>query len=204
VAAGEFIEVAERLGVIHKLDLIVMEKAFALAAEQGYQGLLFVNLSPKALVLNEFFDGIRHQVEAAGLRPEQIVFELTERDTVRNVGMLEQFVNRLHIDGYKFAIDDFGSGFSSFHYIKRFPVDYIKIEGDFIANMINDHRDMAFVQSIALLARQLGIRTIGEFVESAEVMIAVADAGIDYAQGYHIGKPSPLLQPDSVVAAADA
>jgi diguanylate cyclase (GGDEF)-like protein len=204
VAAGEFIEVAERLGIIHKLDLIVMEKAFSLAAEQGYDGLLFVNLSPKALVLNEFFDGIRGRVEAAGLRPEQIVFELTERDTVRNVGMLEQFVNRLHLDGYKFAIDDFGSGFSSFHYIKRFPVDYIKIEGDFIANMINDHRDMAFVQSIALLARQLGICTIGEFVESAEVMTAVADAGIDYSQGYHIGKPSPLLQPDSVVVADDA
>lgn len=193
VAASEFIEVAERLGVIHKLDLIVMEKAFVQAAEQGYQGLLFVNLSPKALVLNEFFGGIRNKVEASGLRPEQVVFELTERDTVRNVGMLEQFVNRLHIDGYKFAIDDFGSGFSSFHYIKRFPVDYIKIEGDFIANMINDHRDMAFVQSIALLARELGIRTIGEFVESVEVMDAVADARIDYAQGYYIGKPSPRL-----------
>ena len=188
-AAGEFVEAAERMGLIHNLDFAVMEKAFAAAREVGYQGTLFINISPRALVLSEFFPKVRKMVGDHGISPHNVVFELTERETVTNLQVLEKFVANLRMEGFKFAIDDFGSGFSSFHYIKRFPIDYIKIEGDFIANMLRDHRDRAFVNSIATLARELEIQTVAEFIEDAEILEAVAQSGIDYAQGYHLCRP---------------
>ncbi len=193
ISAGDFIEVAERLGIIHRMDMQIMEKALRQSVETGYNGLLFINLSPKALVLKEFFENISYLMNKYEINPSQIVFELTERDTVRNIGLLEKFVTRLHLEGFKFAIDDFGSGFSSFHYLKRFPVDYVKIEGDFIANITNDRRDLAFVQSISMLAHDLGMKTIGEYVEDQEVLEAIIGAGIDFAQGYYIGRPAPDL-----------
>ena len=97
------------------------------------------------------------------------------------------------MEGFGLAIDDFGSGFSSFHYLKHFPIDYVKIEGDFIVNMANDLKDKAFVHSIANLAEELGIQALAEFVENDEVLRLCAEAGIPYAQGYHIGRPSEQL-----------
>ncbi len=193
LGAGEFIEIAEQLGIIHKLDYVVMEKAFQQARQSNYAGLLFINISPKALVLNEFFQTVKQLIGAAGIEPGQVVFELTERETVKNMRLLERFVQRLHMEGFKFAIDDFGSGFSSFHYIKRFPIDFIKIEGEFIMNMLVDERDRAFVDSIALLARELNIETIAEFIENDEVYRQVKEVGIALAQGYHIGRPVPQI-----------
>ena len=127
------------------------------------------------------------------IAPSRIVFEITERETVRNISLLEKFVLDIKQQGFSFAIDDFGSGYSSFQYIKRFPVDYIKIEGEFIRNMLQDKVYFAFVKSIVTLARELNIKTIAEFVEDAETLAAVCRLGIDYAQGYHIGHPASHL-----------
>ena len=125
--------------------------------------------------------------------PERIVFEITERDTVKNMNLLEKFVNDLKMEGFKLAIDDFGSGFSSFHYLKRFPIDFVKIEGDFIVNMVKNGKDRAFVKSMSMLAQELGIRTVAEYVENEEVLEHVRESGIDLAQGYYIGRPSEKL-----------
>jgi diguanylate cyclase (GGDEF)-like protein len=195
IPASRFIEVAEQEGLIHRLDYIVMEKAFSKAGSEGYEGLLFINLSPKALILGEFFGVVKGLLEASSLRVDQVVFELTERETVKNISLLEVFVKRLHMEGYKFAIDDFGSGFSSFHYLKRFPIDYIKIEGEFVSNMLQDERDLALVHSVAELASRLGISTIAEYVENEHIASAVQGAGIDYGQGYHYGRPGAELGP---------
>jgi len=193
LGAGEFIEIAEKMGIVHKMDYIIMEKALQTVQESGYQGLIFLNLSPRALVLNEFLHEARRIVTDSGVSPERIVLEITERDTIRNMALLERFVNDLKNEGFKLAIDDFGSGFSSFHYLKHFPIDVLKIEGDFIANMVKDSKDRSFVKSISMLAQELGIRTVAEYVESEEVLDAVAACGIDLAQGYHIGRPLPKL-----------
>jgi len=193
LGAGEFIEHAERMGVVHQMDFLVMERAFADAARAGYQGQLFINLSPRALVLNEFLAHARELVRHYRIPPASVVFELTERDTVRNLGMLVQFVNELKQDGFQFAVDDFGSGFASFHYLKRLPIDYVKIEGEFVANMVHDRRDHAFVKSMATLARELGIQTVAEFIEDEAVLEAVREVGIPYAQGFHLGYPGPEL-----------
>lgn len=191
--AGDYIDVAERMGVVHKLDYQVMEHAFETMRRTGYQGKLFVNLSPKALILGEFMPTVERLVAGCGINPSQVVFELTERETVRNLALLQTFVTELKAHGFQFAIDDFGSGFSSFHYLKHFPIDYVKIDGDFIINLMHDERDQVFVRHMAAMARDLGIRTIAEFVEDAEVMAHVREAGIDYVQGYFIGRPSNAL-----------
>ncbi len=190
LGAHEFIELAEKMGIIHKVDYIVMERAFQMAAEHGYRGMIFLNLSPRALLLGEFIPEVKRITLEQGIDPGRVVFEITERDTVKNITLLEKFVNDLKLEGFLLAIDDFGSGFSSFHYLKRFPIDFVKIEGEFVRNMIADPRDHAFVNSIARLANELGIKTVAEFVEDGDVLAGVARCGIGYAQGYHVGKPT--------------
>jgi EAL domain-containing protein (putative c-di-GMP-specific phosphodiesterase class I) len=187
--ADQFIEIAEKIGVIHRLDAIVIEAALAKIKDSDYDGYIFFNLSPRALVLSEFARTLRTVVKASGIAPERIVFEITERDTVKNLSLLERFITDLKSEGFGLAIDDFGSGFSSFHYLRRFPFDFLKIEGDFIANMLNSERDRVFVQSITELAKALDIQVVAEFVESAEVLEMLRELKIDFAQGYYIGRP---------------
>lgn len=198
MSAGEFIEIAESMGKVHLLDYIVMEKAFAMVQESGYHGLLFINLSPRAVLVKDFLQTLHALVQRYAMTPGRIVFEITERDTVKNIALLENFVRCLKDAGYLLAIDDFGSGFSSFHYLKYLPIDFVKIEGEFIANMANDAKDLAFVTSITELARKLKLKTVAEFVETEEVLQLVRQTGIDYAQGYHVGRPVPELPASTV------
>lgn len=190
MTAGEFIEIAESMGKVHLMDYIVMEKAFQRVRDTGYGGLLFINLSPRSILVRDFLHKLHGLVKQYEMDPGRIVFEITERDTVKNMGLLENFVRSLKDAGYLLAIDDFGSGFSSFHYLKYLPIDFVKIEGEFIANMVNDPRDKAFVVSISDLAKQLELKTVAEFVENEEVLEMVRSVGIDYAQGFHVGRPS--------------
>ncbi len=191
IAAAEFIEIAEKLSIISKLDNILMEKVFAKIKQAGYQGLIFINLSPKSLIVKEFVPMVIGLAREYNIPHEQVVFEITERETVKNMTLLEGFVVELKMEGFKFAIDDFGSGFSSFQYIRRLPIDFVKIEGMFVRNMLNDQRDMAFVKTLSLLASEFGIQTIAEYIENEDILTAVHGLGIDYAQGYHTGRPKP-------------
>lgn len=195
IRADEFVEIAEKIGVIHRLDMLVLEQALGTLAARGHQGEIFINLSPRALVFNEFARDLRALISRSGIAPHNIVFEITERDTVKNLSLLERFLNDLKADGFKLAIDDFGSGFSSFHYLRRFPIDYLKIEGDFIANMLNNDKDRTFVTSIRSLAREMGITVVAEYVESAAVLDELVNLEIQRAQGYYIGRPARELLP---------
>jgi len=172
------------------MDYIVIEKAFRKIRETGYAGYLFINLSPRSLIIGEFIDNITSLVHTYGIEKSKIVFEITERETVKSFALLEKFVQNLKMEGFNFAIDDFGSGFSTFHYIKKFPIDYIKIDGEFILNIHKDEKDLAFVKSIVALAKELNVKTIAEFVENEEVMHFLKEIGIDFAQGFHIARPS--------------
>jgi diguanylate cyclase (GGDEF)-like protein len=193
VSAFEFIDVAETIGVVHKMDYQLIEKAFEQVRQQGYQGQLFINLSPRSLIIGEFISKVHRLAMENDLPTERVVFELTERETVSNMALLEKFVLDLKMEGFNFAIDDFGSGFSSYHYIKHFPIDVIKIEGEFIRNMLVDDKYMAFVKSIVTLAQGLGMKTIAEYVEDEAVLRAIRELGVDYAQGYFISRPQPQL-----------
>jgi diguanylate cyclase (GGDEF)-like protein len=191
ISASEFIEIAEKLSIISKLDNILMEKIFAKIQESGYQGLIFINLSPKSLILKEFVPMVIRLARDYSIQHDHVVFEITERETVKNITLLESFVLDLKSEGFKFAIDDFGSGFSSFQYIRRLPIDFVKIEGMFVINMLNDPKDMAFVKTLSILAAEFGIQTIAEYIEDEELLKAAHALGIDYAQGFHTGRPMP-------------
>jgi len=192
--AGEFIKTAEKIGLIYKLDHLLMEKAFQAVSEQGYQEKLFINISPKAFIAPEFLAKVQEMTQKYGMTPDRIVLEVTERDTVSNISMLQKFTAVMKSEGYQFAIDDFGSGYSSFRYLKLFPVDYIKIEGDFIRNLQDDSDYQAYVKSIVTLAKELGIKTVAEHVENEEIFEAARRMGVDFCQGFYSGCPDPSLK----------
>ncbi len=194
IAAAEFIETAEGMGVVGKIDYQLIDMAFSRVRDKNYHGYLFLNLSPKALVLNEFMPTVRRLLTDYHIDPSKMVFEITERDTVKNLSLIEDFVRDLKGEGFRFAIDDFGAGYSSYHYLKTFSVDYLKVDGEFIRNMgEKGSTEKAIVKSIAALAESLGIKTIAEYVETRAILGQVKSTGIDYAQGYFIQRPSPDL-----------
>lgn len=194
IPASDFIEAAESMGAIGKIDYQLIEQAFIMVTEKQYTGTLFLNLSPKAMVISDFMPTIRALFRDYAVDPGSMVFEITERDTVKNVRLFETFVRKLKDEGFRFAIDDFGAGYSSFQYLKNFPVDYLKVDGEFIRTMgVNGTMEREIVTSIAALAGRLNIKTIAEYVESELIFNEVDSAGIDYAQGYHIQRPSPNL-----------
>jgi diguanylate cyclase (GGDEF)-like protein len=194
IPAADFIEAAENMGAIGKIDYQLIEQTFITVAEQHYTGTLFLNLSPKAMVISDFMPTVRALFRDYAINPGSMVFEITERDTVKNVKLFENFVRTLKDEGFRFAIDDFGAGYSSFQYLKNFPVDYLKVDGEFIRTMGGSGTmEREIVTSIASLASRLNIKTIAEFVESESILNEVNTAGIDYAQGYHIQRPSPNL-----------
>ena len=194
IPAADFIEAAESMGAIGKIDYQLIEQAFIMVKQKNYTGTLFLNLSPKAMVIKEFMPTVRALFRDYGINPGDMVFEITERDTVKNMRLFETFVHTLRDEGFRFAIDDFGAGYSSFQYLKNFPVDYIKVDGEFIRTMCsNGSMVREIVTSIASLASRLNIKSIAEFVESESILNEVDSAGIDYAQGYFIQQPSPQL-----------
>jgi diguanylate cyclase (GGDEF)-like protein len=193
MSASEFIDAAERLGAISKLDLILMENVFEKIKGERYSGYIFINLSTKSLILSEFIPNILKITRHYGIDHSKIIFEITERDTVKNISILEKFVDNLKFKGFGFAIDNFGSGLSSFHYVKRFPIDFVKIDGDFIRSMVRSEKDMAIVKTMLVLAKEFNIKTVAEYVENKDILDAVKALGIDYGQGYYIGSPSPDL-----------
>jgi diguanylate cyclase (GGDEF)-like protein len=194
IPAAEFIEAAENMGAIGKIDYMLIERAFIKVRERNYPGMLFLNLSPKALVIRDFIPTVRALFRDYRIDPGKMVFEITERDTVKNVRLIEHFVRILRDEGFRFAIDDFGAGYSSFHYLKTFPVDFLKVDGEFIRNMHGSGTiEKEIVTSIASLAGRLGIKTVAEHVETSDILEEVKSAGIDFAQGYFIRRPSPDL-----------
>jgi diguanylate cyclase (GGDEF)-like protein len=189
--AAEFIKAAGQIGLLPRLDLLLMQKAYEIANADGYEGKLFINLTPKSLIVPEFLSTVLELTNRYRIDPGRIIFEVTERDTVQNLTMLQKFVARMRNEGFQFAVDDFGSGYSSFKYLKLFPIDYIKIEGEFIRNMLDDREFMAYTKSIVTLAQELGVKTVAEYVEDARIVAACRDLGIDYVQGYYVGRPGP-------------
>lgn len=194
IPAADFIAAAENMGAIGKIDYLLIEQAFAIVKERKYPGTLFLNLSPKAMVIRDFLPTVKSLFRNFNIDPATMVFEITERDTVKNLHLIEGFVRKLRDEGFRFAIDDFGAGYSSFQYLKSFHVDFLKVDGEFIRNMHGSGSiEQEIVASIATLANRLRIKTIAEYVETESILGQVESAGIHYAQGYYIKRPSPDL-----------
>ncbi len=193
VPAGEFVEVAEKLGMAQELDSVVFRKGlshYAAIARKYPDAKLFFNLFPRSFNDIDWVRAIPAMAREAGAPCESIVLELTEREALPNLSQVRALIEELKGTGIKIALDDFGSGFSSFMYLKYLPVDYVKIEGSFVQQIVNDPRDRVMVEHINSMAHQFGLKTIAEFVEDEETARMLAEIGVDSAQGYHFGRPA--------------
>ncbi|MGC2165620.1 MAG: bifunctional diguanylate cyclase/phosphodiesterase [Gallionella sp.] len=191
--AQEFADVAEELGMAHDLDREVFRKGLAhyqTIANSHPQAKLFFNLFPSSFLDIAWIRGIPDMVRAAGVPPEAIVLEITEREALPNLNQVAEVIRELRADRISVALDDFGSGFSSFLYLKFLSIDYVKIEGSFIREIANDKRDRIMVEHINEMAHQFGLRTVAEFVEDEATAKVLAEIGVDFAQGYHFGRPA--------------
>ena len=190
VAAGEFISLVERAGLAASMDFSILEKALGMAAERGLSGKLFFNMTPYAMAAPDFANRIVDTVARYPIPTNQVAFEITERQAIKNVRLVENLIRELKSLGFSFSIDDFGAGFSSHHYLREFPVDYLKIDGPFILGAGRGNTvDLAIVHSIVSLARSLGIQTVGEGIEDEAALELATACGVTLGQGYFVGGP---------------
>jgi EAL domain-containing protein (putative c-di-GMP-specific phosphodiesterase class I) len=153
-----------------------------------------INLSGQSLADEELLDFVLDQFERKQILPEKICFEITETAAIANLKNATHFIKALKNEGCHFALDDFGSGLSSFAYLKNLPVDFLKIDGLFVKNMANDDIDFAMVKAINDVGQVMGKQTIAEFVEDDAIMKKLEIIGVNYAQGYGISEPKPLME----------
>ncbi|MEO1889551.1 MAG: EAL domain-containing protein [Cycloclasticus sp.] len=187
-----FIPVAERMGLIHHIDLWVVSHAIDYIASlpKSSEDISFtINLSSFALQGDYLLPVLKQKLESTWISPSRITFEITETAAVSIFEKTRQMVSKIRELGCQFALDDFGAGFSSFNYIKNFPVEYLKIDGQFINNLATDHADQVLVKSMIDVAHSLGKKAIAEYVSNAEILRVLKELGVDYVQGYLLGKP---------------
>ena len=195
-----FIPAAERFNLMPDLDRWVINHVLSevhpavRAQTNGHQITLAINLSGTSLNNNGFLDYVLDQFAACDTPPGDICFEITETAAINNLSNVVHLITRLKSLGCRFSLDDFGSGLSSFTYLKTLPVDYLKIDGHFITNLATDAIDQAMVRAICEVADAMGIQTVAERVETEETMKKLVEIGVDYAQGYHIARPAPVSE----------
>jgi diguanylate cyclase (GGDEF)-like protein len=193
VPAGEFIEVAEELGMAKELDREVFRKGLAHYAKVSAahpQAKFFFNLFPRSFNDLEWVQAIPEMAKNAGVPCEKLVLEITEREALPNLTQVRTVLEDLRASQISVALDDFGSGFSSFLYLKYLAIDYVKIEGSFVRNIAVDERDRIIVEQINDMAHKFGLKTVAEFVEDEVTAKMLAEIGVDYAQGYYFGRPA--------------
>ncbi len=195
---GEFIRSAERYGFMTLVDRWVIKEAFAwisaLMDEQKVVPHLSINLSGSSITDNTFMDYLFDQISEFGVGTNRICFEITETGTISNLVKAADFVRAFRNIGCQFSIDDFGTGLASHDFLKELPVDYVKIDGTFIKEIDTNRNDYAMARSINDLAHFLGQQTIAESVENENIIEKLQEIGVDYLQGWGIGKPRPLTE----------
>ena len=186
---GEFLPVAERHGVIAEIDRWVCRRAMEVAATgQPVE----VNISAASLGDARILSTIRESLARTGADPSLVVFEVTETALMEDIERGRLFAASIRDLGCQFALDDFGTGYGTFTYMKHIPIDYVKIDLEFVRDLSRSEEDEKLVRAMVEMARALGKRTIAEGVEDAETLRRLRDIGVDHAQGYHLGRPAPL------------
>ena len=191
ITPGAFLPTAERFGLMTQIDVWVLKHALETLAEiqaSGRRTTFTINISGQTLESDSFVTLLSRLLKKHQLDPHALIFEITETSAIENIEAAKRLINELRALGCRFALDDFGSGFSSFHHLKHLPVDYIKIDGQFVRGMANDPTDRAIVTSINDIAHSFGKQTIAECVEEAETLALLQSFGVDYAQGFHIAE----------------
>jgi diguanylate cyclase (GGDEF)-like protein len=201
IMPGSFLPIAERFGLIGEIDRWVVTRAILMLGEQhrrGFRPTVEINLSGHSLGDPDLAAHIDRELRSSQVDATQLVFEVTETAAIGNIEAARSFAEQLAELGCRFALDDFGAGFGSFYYLKHLPFDFIKIDGEFVRHLVNDDTDRLVVSAVVDLARGLGKRTIAEFVGDEATVCALRELGVDYLQGFHLGRPAPIetwLQP---------
>jgi diguanylate cyclase (GGDEF)-like protein len=198
IPPGAFIPAAERYNLMTSLDRWVVKSTIEWLSSNahitGQLGKCSINLSGQSISDTQFLDYLLRSLAENDVPAEKICFEITETAAITNLSMATHFIAQLKAIGCSFALDDFGSGLSSFAYLKNLPVDYLKIDGSFVKDIVDDPIDEAMVRSINEIGHVMGKETIAGFVENDEILARLNEIGVDYAQGFGIDMPKPLDQ----------
>ncbi len=196
VSPGEFITAAERYKLMPSIDRWVVSAAcryVALARQQGIEvPLICVNLSGASVIDDSLLDFMLRTFDEQQVDASSFCFEVTETSAIQNFSRANSLIVGLREAGAVFALDDFGNGFSSFSYLKRLPVDYLKIDGSFVKDIENDEIDLAMVEAVNNIGHAMGMKTIAEYVHNEAVREKLREIGVDFAQGYTVSRPTPL------------
>jgi len=199
VLPAPFIEVAEKTGLIHDIDHMVLSKAISdlqIQAKQGREIVMAINLSAHSFSDPQLLPLLDNLLNMSDVVPANIIFEITETAALSDLAGAANLIHKIHDFGCRFALDDFGVGFSSFYYLKELPVDYVKIDGSFIRDLPANRNDQILVKAMADIAREFGKKTIAEFVQDDATIKLLSEYKVDFAQGYHVGRPGDLPNND--------
>lgn len=205
IQPGHFIELAESLNLIQEIDMRVVQKLleYMEANHEDNQRLrYFVNLSRVSISDQHWIRRFHRMLADSRVNPNQLVFEITETAAMSEIDVTLSFIRQLKEMGCRFALDDFGAGFSSFYYLKRFDVDYLKIDGSFIRDLLTEEANRIFVKALNDVAKGLNKQVIAEWVENQEVLRALVDMGAQYGQGFFFKRPAPLEEGRDIIPAS--
>ncbi len=197
ILPAEFLSIAERLHLIGGIDRWVIRRAVELlerATAAGRAATISVNVSAHSLGDADLLTWIAELLSGRAVSPEMLVFEVSETAVIANIQSARQFAERLHELGCRFALDDFGSGFSSFRYLKHLPFDFLKIDGEFVTNCLSSDTDRLLVEAVVAIARGLGKLTVAEFTPDQQTLEFLGSVGVDFSQGFFTGRPVPIEQ----------
>ncbi len=195
IPPAAFLGIAERFDLMQDIDRWVVRRAIRHMGEQkaaGHDRIFEVNISGSSTGDPELLTLIEHELAESGIDPVNLVLEVTETTAVANIPRAQQFAARLAELGCRFALDDFGAGFGSFYYLKHLPFDLLKIDGEFVRSCTTSTTDQLLIRAAVDIARGLGKKTIAEYVGDDATVELLRELGVDYAQGFHIGRPAPL------------
>jgi Amt family ammonium transporter len=199
IPPDKFFSAAERYQMLPAIDRWVVQQALTalqsqVGALRGRAARFSINVSGPSIASEDFLSFLEQAVRESGLPPEILCFELTETAAVSNLQRADRLMQRMRVLGCTFALDDFGTGLSSLAYLKSLPVSALKIDGSFVRDAAHNPRTESMVKAIAQLAHIMGMETIAEFVETDELRIRMAGLGVDFGQGFGIGRPVPLSE----------
>ncbi len=195
ISPGEFIAAAEYYSMMPRLDRWVIKNVFkhlSVLPEQSPLPIFAINLSGQSLNDPQFLDFVQKEIKSSGVHPQMLCFEITEQVAVEDLSAINNFIASLKALGCKFSLDDFGTGVSSYGYLRSLDVDYLKIDGSFVKHIVNDDVARTMVQSINQVGHTMNLKIIAEYVENEKIEEILRDMGVDYGQGYHIAKPCPI------------
>ena len=191
ISPFKFLDIAKQIHYLPKITEEVLTQALNTFKKTSYE--FSINITTQDLKNKEFLDGLCKKIEKSGVNVSSIVLEILEDEDMYKHG---ETIKELKAKGFKLAIDDFGTGYSNFQKLQQLNVDYIKIDGSLIKNIAKNPKDLKIIQSICNYAKAIGVKTIAEFVADCEIYELIKKSGVDYAQGYYIGKPNPSIEVD--------